>query len=1027
MVGTVPANGLVLLPVSLNVTTAGALNKSQGFFISKVLLDNGKILPSQWIPDDNFLMNHKGVLLVEAHGISSFTAQLQLISSSSSAKEINNIEVFNKEVEFDFDEKKGMFPYQLKEVGENIVENQFVWNDRLYSSNLGQFFLRNGKATIRVMSDGNIATVVRTSAFYTKNDQHLAPGNPKGVYDWYFFKKEPLVYVSAQQESAELIPWQESHFLEWNFSDNFFKQYSTDNVADSLIQLTASKRAISFNRWGILVSQTLAIGIIRGNGLLYDGYQEYGTYVHSQNPNAWAGWQGNLRKMDAWLWVGKRGNINAVAKKLSDNTVSYPLLTLDKTKSIGTYLPQKGARLTRERNSDYIFSGNTGLLIQKTVKGFLLKSYYDFKQNQEFLSPTQLPFLMVSLMNVKNSGKVDLNSDKDWDDCNIVKKDRAVSITLSSNRYKIKAIVTAQADTINSAWDWKVKIQNSSSDFTLENIAFSNINLLHWGTNPKFFYPDGPGKLMNQPFTNWHYRGDYPSGWATMQWLALYETDLQQGLYIANHDATGFAKTIVVDGNQTADNISIKYNYPVENSSLPGNGFELPGVIHWQRISGDWYTAATIYKNWVMRNAEWYLSGASNMRKKWLNELDSWLLLSGDSANVSQRINLFKEKYINTNLGIHWYNWHSNPFDNDYPHYFPAKPGFKGAVEKLATEGIYTMPYINGRLWDTKDKGTLDWEFTKYALPSATKELKNNVLVPVVESYLSTESDGSKVRLAAMCPSTTLWQDTVCRNVVKLVNECKVKAVYLDQIASSCPVLCMDKTHGHPLSGGNWWVNAYRTMLKKIRRQIPDSIAITSEDNAETYIGVVDGFLTWHWLEANSVPAFPYIYNKVVATFGRDYRGDVVNLGLMKTAAQQLTFGEQLGWIDVDFFERNNSDQSKAFFKKALQISHLLKIYFTEGELQSPSMLNNENTFFSSVWKLAKEKKMVFIFANTSDRLVKINFQLNPSVYSIPQNYKYHDLLPSGTYEATSKAMRGKQIMNIILPARSIASREIQW
>ena len=42
------------------------------------------------------------------------------------------------------------------------------------------------------------------------------------------------------------------------------------------------------------------------------------------------------------------------------------------------------------------------------------------------------------------------------------------------------------------------------------------------------------------------------------------------------------------------------------------------------------------------------------------------------------------------------------------------------------------MPYINGRLWDTRDKGAEDFEFTKIALPSATKDEEGN---PYVESY----------------------------------------------------------------------------------------------------------------------------------------------------------------------------------------------------------------------------------------------------------------------------------------------------
>ena len=61
------------------------------------------------------------------------------------------------------------------------------------------------------------------------------------------------------------------------------------------------------------------------------------------------------------------------------------------------------------------------------------------------------------------------------------------------------------------------------------------------------------------------------------------------------------------------------------------------------------------------------------------------------------------------------------------------------------------MPYINGRLWDTRDKGTEDFEFTQRALPAATKDENGE---PYMEAYGSKESDGSPVRLAVMCPDS---------------------------------------------------------------------------------------------------------------------------------------------------------------------------------------------------------------------------------------------------------------------------------
>ena len=58
---------------------------------------------------------------------------------------------------------------------------------------------------------------------------------------------------------------------------------------------------------------------------------------------------------------------------------------------------------------------------------------------------------------------------------------------------------------------------------------------------------------------------------------------------------------------------------------------------------------------------------------------------------------------------------------------------------------------------------------------------------PYIEMYGSKESDGSRVQLAAMCPTTELWRGTMRETVLRLFGECGVKGVYMDQIAAARP------------------------------------------------------------------------------------------------------------------------------------------------------------------------------------------------------------------------------------------------
>jgi len=183
------------------------------------------------------------------------------------------------------------------------------------------------------------------------------------------------------------------------------------------------------------------------------------------------------------------------------------------------------------------------------------------------------------------------------------------------------------------------------------------------------------------------------------------------------------------------------------------------------------------------------------------------------------------------------------PFDNDYPHYFPAKTSFPQGVADLKAAHVFTMPYINGRLWDSKDRGAEDFEFTRLALAAATKQPDGK---PFLESYGSKETNGEPVRLAAMYPATPFWQRTVSNIVLRLLAEVATSAVYIDHVAAAPPTLCMDATHGYPLGGGHWWNEGYWKMLEAIRRAMPSDAMLTTECNGEPFLRWFDGYLTWH-------------------------------------------------------------------------------------------------------------------------------------------------------------------------------------
>jgi hypothetical protein len=422
----------------------------------------------------------------------------------------------------------------------------------------------------------------------------------------------------------------------------------------------------------------------------------------------------------------------------------------------------------------------------------------------------------------------------------------------------------------------------------------------------------------------------------------------------------------------------------------------------WQILRGDWFDASVIYRDWARREAGWWPDLTAEGRAdtpKWMRDLCLWGLLGGGADHATKTGKHFAE-VMGMPAGFHWYSWHEIPFDNDYPHYFPAKKGFAEAVASLQgmpDRPAYVMPYINGRLWDTRDQGTGDREFQKVARPAATKDIQGEVYT---EMYGSKESDGSRVKLAAMCPATKLWQEQVQAIVLRLMKECGTKAVYIDQIAAAKPQLCFDASHGHPLGGGGWWVEAYGKLLTDLRKGMPPDRVLTTECNAEPYIRWFDGYLTWHWQYDGQVPAFPAVYGGAVQMFGRAYRGGPTKaLAHRMKAGQQLVYGEQIGWIGVGVA---NEPANAAFLRHVALLRQRLVRFFVAGQMARPPRLEGAlprvtadwqwsgvwpvttDAVLTGAWEITREKTLALIFVNVSPEPVTAGFAFDATAYGLP-------------------------------------------
>ena len=649
--------------------------------------------------------------------------------------------------------------------------------------------------------------------------------------------------------------------------------------------------------------------------------------------------------------------------------------------------PTVAGRPTRQGSGRLLqrAAGDLRLSLQQVEGGIRLSSLYDLRQEHELFITNALPLFDLVLRRVGSTQEVRLVADAGWS--RPVLRATATGFDLrwaQPQQDRVSGLeVHATATVGPDRWRWKLEVRNRSRAWSVWRVIFPQVALADLGETGAVLFPRGPGEVQTNVWTRgFQYHGNYPGGWCAMQFMAAYRAgNKPTGLYLGRHDPYGSTKDLNVASDPAKRLLRLSFEEPAPDMGLPGNSVALEGETVWQLLRGDWFDAASIYKAWAKSSARWWPPLGEDGRDDtplWMRQLNAWAMTGGGTNECVRSVRQFRD-FLGVPVGFHWYNWHQIPFDNDYPHYFPAKPGFREGVRELQQAGVFVMPYINGRLWDTLDRGATDFEFTAKALAAATKQVDGN---PYTESYGSKETNGQPVRLAAMCPATPLWQHTVSEIVSRLLKDEATKGVYIDQVAAAAPTLCMDSAHGHPLGGGHWWTEGYWKLLTSIRQERPRDAMLTTECNGEPFIRWFDGYLTWHWQFDGQVPAFPAVYGGAIQMFGRAYRGGATkDLALRMKAAQQLVFGEQLGWLEPAMLKDQSSGE---FFRQLVVTRARFNRYFYAGEMARPPRLEgdmprvkadwqwsgewwvNTDAVLTGAWRIARENRVALFCVNVS-------------------------------------------------------------
>lgn len=568
---------------------------------------------------------------------------------------------------------------------------------------------------------------------------------------------------------------------------------------------------------------------------------------------------------------------------------------------------------------------------------------------------------------------------------------------------------------------WRMWVDNNSDTWGLYEVYFPKCSgLLKSGEYDIAVPRRNSGKLFKNCRDRMSYQ--YPHGWSMpMQFLCA--TKDANSVYIATHDPNAWDKAFTIEPGKE---FYIKTN--VENMGVPGSDYKAPFPAMMGIYRGSWVEGCKIYRRFAI-TAPWTSEGKLSQRTsvpRILKNVGLWMLVGnyigpeGGTLEEKNKPLVDAQKYFDVPIAAHWYNWHAIPFDTHYPHYFPTKPGVAEQARDLVSKGLIIMPYINGRIIDISND-----DFNDYFPYCAKDQMGKHY----VETY------GNQVKQAPMCPYTEFWQNKVAEIVDHLAEEVGVNAVYIDQIAAASPVLCFDKSHGHPLGGGGWWVDGYRKMLKKVQKAAHSKgrdMVITTECAAEPFMDGVDAFLTWIKPDERSIPMIPAVYSGYSLYFGSPAWFEQGDRAWIMAQGRSFLWGSQNGWMGFELFKPEHAPKA-AYLKKVGMYRAAAKKFLTFGELVDlieptnsvetvtevwPDHENKPRnatlpSIQGAVWK-AEDGTLGVFLANYLDKDNMIEFAIDPSAYGMrsgsagftvaricPEGNQNEGTVPSGIIKRT--------------------------
>ena len=216
-------------------------------------------------------------------------------------------------------------------------------------------------------------------------------------------------------------------------------------------------------------------------------------------------------------------------------------------------------------------------------------------------------------------------------------------------------------------------------------------------------------------------------------------------------------------------------------------------------FDGDWTRPAGEYKDWLWRAYD--LKIAEAQRPPWIHDVRfalSWCPGSDDLLDALAR------RFDPPHVLIHFPNWRSDPYDENYPAYVPSDSG-RRFVSKARALGFRIMPHFNAIDMDPSHPAYAylrDFQYRgidRQDLRGWSWHKGRGLGVPESNSTRSQHRD--KKVMVKVHPGLGMWRSILGRNILEAAQDLSLEAVFIDvtlvsQNLHNCLVDGMTSTEG---------------------------------------------------------------------------------------------------------------------------------------------------------------------------------------------------------------------------------------